>query len=201
MAGKHEFAATALQEPPVSRVASAPPPAVDTREFVRFPRMYRALHACMVVSFLTLAVTGLSLKFSYTAWAVRLSHVLGGFETAGYIHRFAAIIMFGTFAAHVVGLVRQKRRNQATWSAILFGPNTLIPTKRDAQEFVATMKWFVGLGPRPEYGRWTYWEKFDYFAVFWGIVVIGSTADSLVPGVLHGVPAGIVHQRGHHHPQ
>ena len=36
-----------------------------------------------------------------------------------------------------------------------------------------------GLGPRPEYGRWTYWEKFDYFAVFWGIVVIGSTGLSL----------------------
>jgi cytochrome b subunit of formate dehydrogenase len=41
------------------------------------------------------------------------------------------------------------------------------------------MKWFVGLGPRPEYGRWTYWEKFDYFAVFWGIVVIGSTGLTL----------------------
>jgi cytochrome b subunit of formate dehydrogenase len=33
----------------------------------------------------------------------------------------------------------------------------------------------VGKGPRPEYGRWTYWEKFDYFAVFWGVAVIGST--------------------------
>ena len=47
--------------------------------------------------------------------------------------------------------------------------------KRDGQEFVATVKWFVGMGPRPEYGRWTYWEKFDYFAVFWGVAVIGST--------------------------
>jgi cytochrome b subunit of formate dehydrogenase len=184
---KHEFAATSgyapqpavVQEPPpIAGVASAPA-AVDRREFVRFPRLYRALHACMIVSFLTLAITGLSLKFSYTAWAVRLSRLLGGFETAGYIHRFAALIMFGTFAAHVVGLVRQKRRSKTTWSAILLGPNTLIPTKRDAQEFAGTMKWFVGLGPRPEYGRWSYWEKFDYFAVFWGIVVIGSTGLTL----------------------
>jgi cytochrome b subunit of formate dehydrogenase len=29
--------------------------------------------------------------------------------------------------------------------------------------------------PRPDYGRWTYWEKFDYFAVFWGVAVIGTT--------------------------
>jgi len=184
---KHEFTATAdyepqpvvVQEPPrVAGVASAPA-AVDRREFVRFPRLYRALHACMIVSFLTLAVTGLSLKFSYTAWAVRLSRVMGGFETAGYIHRFAAVIMFGTFTAHIVGLIRQKQRSQTTWSALLFGPNTLVPTKRDAQEFLGTMKWFVGLGPRPEYGRWSYWEKFDYFAVFWGIVVIGSTGLTL----------------------
>ncbi|HVP55442.1 MAG TPA: hypothetical protein VMU45_10640 [Candidatus Eisenbacteria bacterium] len=151
----------------------------DTREFVRFSRHYRALHACMVISFLTLAVTGLSLKFSYTAWAAKLSRLLGGFETAGYVHRFAALVMFGTMIAHIVGLVRQKRRNGTSWRATLFGPNTLLPTRRDATEFVGTLKWFVGLGPRPEYGRWTYWEKFDYFAVFWGIVVIGSTGLTL----------------------
>ena len=184
---KHEFAAMAVYEsqsvvvqepPPIAGTASAPA-AVDRREFVRFPRLYRALHACMIFSFLTLAVTGLSLKFSYTAWAVRVSRLLGGFETTGYIHRFAAVIMFGTFTAHIVGLIRQKQRSQTTWSALLFGPNTLVPTKRDALEFVGTMKWFVGLGPRPEYGRWSYWEKFDYFAVFWGIVVIGSTGLTL----------------------
>ena len=46
---------------------------------------------------------------------------------------------------------------------------------RDPKEVVQTMKWFFGAGPRPRYGRFTYWEKFDYFAVFWGIMVIGST--------------------------
>jgi cytochrome b subunit of formate dehydrogenase len=152
---------------------------VDRREFVRFPHLYRVLHACMIVSFLTLALTGLSLKFSYTSWAAKLSRLLGGFETAGYVHRFAAVVMFCTFTAHVIGLFKQKRRDKTTWKAILFGPNTLLPNKRDLHEFVATIKWFVGMGPRPQYGRWTYWEKFDYFAVFWGIVVIGSTGLTL----------------------
>ncbi len=41
------------------------------------------------------------------------------------------------------------------------------------------MKWFLHLGPRPRYGRWTYWEKFDYFAVFWGIFIIGCTGLTL----------------------
>jgi cytochrome b subunit of formate dehydrogenase len=51
----------------------------------------------------------------------------------------------------------------------------MLPTKTDIREATATLKWFVGLGPRPHYGRWTYWEKFDYFAVFWGVAIIGAS--------------------------
>src|ERR1051326_1551149 len=43
----------------------------------------------------------------------------------------------------------------------------------DLREMLGSLRWFLGRGPRPEYGRWTYWEKFDYFAVFWGVAVIG----------------------------
>lgn len=144
-------------------------------EYVRFKPLNRALHACMVVSFITLALTGLSLKFSYTGWASRLSHLLGGFQTAGFIHRSAAFLMFSTFIVHIVDVLREKRRKRRSWRDLLLGPNTMMLTRQDFREFVATMKWFVGAGPRPRYGRWTYWEKFDYFAVFWGIFVIGAT--------------------------
>ncbi len=150
----------------------APP---DRREFERFTRLDRTLHACLIVSFITLALTGLSLKFSYTGWARFLSRVLGGFQTAGFIHRTAALIMFGVFITHLMDLRRLKRREYGSWRALLRGPSTMLPTWQDLHEFRATMKWFVGLGPRPPYGRWTYWEKFDYFAVFWGVFIIGST--------------------------
>ena len=154
-------------------------PAATQREFVRFNRLHRTLHACMIVSFLSLAVTGLSLKFSYTKWAVTLSRLLGGFQTAGYIHRFAAVVMFSVFVTHLVDLYRSKQRGQMSWRALLSGPDTLLPTRQDFQDFIATMKWFLHLGSRPQYGRWTYWEKFDYFAVFWGIFIIGSTGLTL----------------------
>lgn len=149
------------------------------REFVRFTRLQRALHACMIVSFISLATTGLTLKFSYTAWAVTVSRLLGGFQTAGFIHRTAAVLMFGVFSAHLYDLVRLKREQYKSWRALLLGPNTMLPTRQDLHQFVATMKWFLGRGPRPQYGRWTYWEKFDYFAVFWGIAIIGSTGLTL----------------------
>jgi cytochrome b subunit of formate dehydrogenase len=51
----------------------------------------------------------------------------------------------------------------------------MVFSRHDWREFLASLKWFFGKGPRPAYGRWTYWEKFDYFAVFWGVAVIGST--------------------------
>jgi cytochrome b subunit of formate dehydrogenase len=51
----------------------------------------------------------------------------------------------------------------------------MLPGPRDAREFWQSVRWFLRRGPRPAYGRWTYWEKFDYFAVFWGVAVIGAT--------------------------
>jgi cytochrome b subunit of formate dehydrogenase len=147
----------------------------DQKQFERFTRIDRTLHIVMIVSFISLALTGMTLKFSYTGWAAVLSRLLGGFESAGYIHRLAAITMIGVFITHVVDLLRMRKRLYGSWRALLTGPNTMLFTRRDFKEFVASIKWFLGRGPRPQYGRWTYWEKFDYFAVFWGITVIGST--------------------------
>jgi cytochrome b subunit of formate dehydrogenase len=149
------------------------------KHIVRFSRLNRILHIAMIVSFISLAFTGMTLKFAYTGWAATLSRLLGGFESAGFIHRFAAVVMFGLFVAHVVDLFRLKRREFGSWKGMILGPNTMIWTAKDLKEIAGSFKWFLGRGPRPKYGRWTYWEKFDYFAVFWGITVIGSTGLAL----------------------
>jgi cytochrome b subunit of formate dehydrogenase len=152
---------------------------VPERQFVRFTRLQRLLHICMICSFLSLATTGLTLKFSYTRWAAIVSHLLGGFESAGYIHRTAAVVMFGVFITHLVDLYRLKKREHSSWRSLILGPGSMVPNRQDLADFIGTIKWFIGLGPRPAYGRWTYWEKFDYFAVFWGIAIIGSTGLTL----------------------
>jgi len=167
-----------LEERPVQQTPM-PKDEHAERHFVRFTRLQRILHICMIVSFITLAMTGLTLKFSYTKWASVLSHLFGGFESAGNIHRSAAVLMFSVFITHLVDLYRLKRKEYGTWRALVLGPGSMVPNRRDLTEFIGTLKWFIGLGPRPAYGRWTYWEKFDYFAVFWGIAVIGSTGLTL----------------------
>ena len=148
-------------------------------QFQRFTRLNRLLHILMIVSFISLALTGMTLKFSYTGWAVILSHLLGGFESAGYIHRFFAVVMISVFITHIVDLTRMKKKEFKSWKGLILGPNSMLFNKNDLVDFIGTLKWFLGMGKRPQYGRWTYWEKFDYFAVFWGIFVIGSTGITL----------------------
>ena len=180
MATKDQFIRESVSTPEAAVPVTAETTASAQLEFVRFRPLERALHASMVVSFMSLALTGLSLKFSYTPWARFLSRVLGGFEAAGLIHRLAAIVMFSVFITHLFSLRNLKNSKYGgSWQKMILGPNSMVPGPKDGREFLATMKWFVGLGPRPEYGRWTYWEKFDYFAVFWGIAIIGSTGLTL----------------------
>ena len=173
----------------------------EKKEYQRFKSLNRVLHFTMILCFFTLAFTGLTLKFSYTDWAAILSHILGGFETAGYIHRFAAVIMVGTFITHLIDVYRMKRKKYGSWKGLIFGADSMLFNKGDLKDLVASIKWFIGIGERPEYRRWTYWEKFDYFAVFWGIFVIGSTGLTLwfpefltrfLPGLVINV-ATIIH--------
>ncbi len=143
------------------------------KQFRRFGRLPRYLHILIIISFVSLAVTGMTLKFSYFGWAQSLSAALGGFHGAGTIHRIAAFITFFYFIRHIIEIARQRKVSGKSWKAFITDKDSMLPNARDGKEFVQTVKWFVGMGPRPEYGRWTYWEKFDYFAVFWGVAMIG----------------------------
>ena len=62
-------------------------------------------------------------------------------------------------------------------------------------------KWFFGLGPRPVFDRFTYWQKFDYWAPFTAVIVIGicglllwapNVTASFLPGWVFNL-ATIVH--------
>ena len=141
----------------------------------RFSRLQRTMHIIMMLSFFTLALTGMALKFSYMPWAQAVSSFLGGFDSMGFQHRVGAVGLLVVFILHAYDVVHYKRRTKQTLWQIITGPDSIIFNSRDLKEFIQSIKWFFGLGERPSYGRYTYWEKFDYFAVGWGIIIIGST--------------------------
>jgi cytochrome b subunit of formate dehydrogenase len=158
----------------------------DDERFTRFAPFERFLHFLVVTSFLLLVITGMPLKFYYTDWAKTIFSILGGAESARMLHRFGAIVTFLYFGLHVGSLVLGFWRHRGTlrdpasgkisvrriFSAV-FGPDSMMPTMQDWRDFVAHNKWFFGRGEKPSFDRWTYWEKFDYFAVFWGVFIIG----------------------------
>lgn len=158
----------------------------DDEWFTRFVPFERFLHFLVVTSFLLLVITGMPLKFYYTDWAKAIFSVIGGPEAARALHRFGAIVTFLYFGLHVsnvainawgnrgylrdpqTGKIRLRRLFKA-----VFGPDSMVPTHQDVKDFIAHNKWFFGKGDKPQFDRWTYWEKFDYFAVFWGVFIIG----------------------------
>jgi cytochrome b subunit of formate dehydrogenase len=106
-------------------------------------------------------------------WAQVISAILGGDRSMAILHRMGAITLLVILCLHIWDVRRKRRQSGRTWRQMISGPDSIIFNRRDLKELFQSVKWFFGRGPRPQYGRYTYWEKFDYFAVFWGILVIG----------------------------
>jgi thiosulfate reductase cytochrome b subunit len=158
----------------------------DAEEYTRFTPLDRFLHALVISSFLLLVLTGMPLKFYYTDWAKALLAAMGGQAVAAVLHRLGAIITIFYFSVHVISVIygifagRRRFQNPDTGKIELSrflkaatGPDSPMPGLQDFKDIVAHNKWFFGRGPKPQFDRWTYWEKFDYMAVFWGVAMIG----------------------------
>jgi thiosulfate reductase cytochrome b subunit len=145
------------------------------RDHGRWVRRFRPsqiwTHVAVVLTFLLLAATGLPLKFHHTGWAQALAQLFGGLEGTRLVHRLAAIGTFGYFVFHLGQLVRRGFVDGEP--GLLWGWKSMIPRGKDLADLGRNLRWFLYLGKQPRFDRWTYWEKFDYFAVFWGVAIIG----------------------------
>jgi len=167
--------------------------------FRRFTRWWRLAHLVGALSIMTLALTGLTVLFAGSSWAPVVMEILGGPKAAGIIHRIGAIGFMAVFFIHLIYFAFHIGRTWRTFQ--WFGPNSLIPNWDDLKDATAMFQWFFGLAPRPVFEHFTYWEKFDYWAPFWGMTIIGVSGmmmwypeitASLLPGWVFNV-AAIVH--------
>ncbi len=159
------------------------------KQFRRFPLIWRIAHLSLALSVMTLTLTGMSVFYANSTWAPMVMNVLGGPKVAAIIHRTAAAVFASVFFWHLFYVALRLARNWKTFK--LFGSDSLIPNWQDMKDIVLMFKWFFGIGPRPVFDRWTYWEKFDYWAPFWGITIIGVSGvmlwfPSLTASVLPG---------------
>jgi len=174
-------------------------PREQGKQLRRFGGLWRLGHLLFAISVMMLVLTGMAVFYAETNWAQGLMHLLGGPKVAAVIHRTSATLMLGIFFVHLVYMVGHLWRIRHTFD--WFGPDSLVPNWKDLEDMVGMFKWGLGKGPKPMFDRWTYWEKFDYWAVFWGMVVIGGSGmmlafpvqtASVLPGWVFNV-ATLVH--------
>ena len=144
------------------------------RYYRRFDVLDRVMHGFLMVTFIGCALTGIPLLVADHAWAQGFARLLGGFQVTMLIHRICAAIMIVVFVGHVVRVFATAART-GKWLEMVWSPNSMVPNLKDLEDVVGHVKWFLGKGPRPRFDRYTYWEKFDYMAVFWGMFIIGGS--------------------------
>ncbi len=154
-----------IEEPRVTE------PGEKERYFIRFTLAQRYLHAVLFTTFLGLAATGLPLRFSESVWARELARVVGGFGAILFFHKFCALALTLAFLIHVKDLATRAFVHHE--KGIFWGNTSMVANWKDVKDLFGHLRWFIGMGPRPTFERYAYWEKFDYWAVFWGMVVIG----------------------------
>ncbi len=148
----------------------------------RFTPVHRLFHLGLVVLFMLLSVTGLGWMFAETAWGQGLMDVFGGYANAIYVHRIAGLVMLAGFVAQIVYMA-----TKISWRrplSNLFGPDTLAFHWGDVKDFFRHAGWIVGLSREPSFERWSWWEKFDYWAVWWGLIIVGVTGLMIYDPVL-----------------
>lgn len=146
--------------------------------YYRFQKRHIFLHFTVIVSFLGLSLTGLPLKFSDQQWAKTFMSFYGGVHYAGLIHRGCAILTFYYFLGALfmsIDFLFLRRDLKGNFLQRMFGPDSLMPNFRDVKDVIGMVKWFLFKGAKPTFERWTYWEKFDFIAVFWGMFAIGGS--------------------------
>lgn len=148
------------------------------KQYLRFTKRHIFLHFTVIVSFLGLSLTGLPLKFADQSWAKTLMSFYGGIEYAGLIHRGCAVLTFYYFLGALwmsIDFLFLRKDIKGNFLQRMFGPDSLMPNFRDIKDVIGMVKWFLFKGPKPTFERWTYWEKFDFIAVFWGMFAIGGS--------------------------
>lgn len=168
----------ATERPP--EVTSAPPlTAVKSRDIVRFDIHQRIQHLAMMTSFIALALTGLPLKFhdwSVSQWWIA---VWGGIENTRRLHHLAGWVMAADCLYHLLYI------GYSTFILKRPFPIKMVPSIKDFFDFAQEIAYFLGLSQKqPKFDRFAWKEKFDYWAIFWGMPIMGISGFIMLYPVL-----------------
>jgi formate dehydrogenase gamma subunit len=134
------------------------------RTVVRMNKGQRVQHLLLMSSFIILAISGFALRYPET-W---VSWLMGGEEVRRWIHRIAGVVLIGAGFYHIYYVMFRAEGRR------LF--RDMLPIWKDAKDVGTNVKYLTtGRGEKPKFGRFGYPEKFEYWAVVWGTIIMGVT--------------------------
>jgi cytochrome b subunit of formate dehydrogenase len=147
------------------------------RVVTRMTASQRYQHMFLFTSFIVLVLTGFALKFPESWFSALLG--LSSEHVRSVTHRVAAIILVGAGLYHTAYLILTKDGRR------LF--RDFLPTPKDATDVLGTMLYYLGLKSyKPEFKRFNYAEKAEYWALVWGMFVMAGTGVMLWAKVFFG---------------
>jgi cytochrome b subunit of formate dehydrogenase len=150
----------------------------------RFNGHFLTQHFLLMASVMLLIISAIplyALRFTGAHWAGVMTSALGGVDLWRVVHRFAAGGLVFVCIYHVVYSLanREGRRDFML----------MMPRPKDFGDLGHNLQWFFGMRKTPpRFGRFSYVEKFDYWAVFWGcVIMVGTGLAMWFPDVVRAV--------------
>ncbi len=138
------------------------------RDYVRFTLSDRVQHLAMLLSFTTLAITGLVQKYALSSVSIFILRLWGGIENVRATHHAAATVLMLVAVAHLFALGYK--------GFVLRRPMAMLPGLQDVKDAWTIFAHNIGFGKSgAQMGRYTFEEKAEYWALVWGILIMGLT--------------------------
>jgi cytochrome b subunit of formate dehydrogenase len=139
---------------------------------VRMSQSFLIFHWGLILSFAVLVVTGFALKYPGAVWAQPLLLWEGQFAFRGALHRAAAVLLLATMAYHIVCLAINRGEHKFLVA--------MRPMPIDATNLVQVFGYNLGLSNHePQFLRFNYAEKLEYWALIWGVMVMAASGGLL----------------------
>lgn len=139
-------------------------------KYLRMTRSERIQHFVLLSTFITLVITGFWLKYPEAFWVKWITFLIGtsAFELRGVVHRTASVLMIAGGIYHLYYIAFTYRGRHFL--------KDMLPAKRDVTDVIHIMKYYFSKTlEKPKFGRFSYIEKAEYWAVVWGTVIMGAT--------------------------
>jgi formate dehydrogenase gamma subunit len=129
----------------------------------------RLQHAGLAISFLLLVLTGFMLRYPDAWWVIGIRNLSSrAFVARGLLHRLAGVVLLAAGLWHGAYLVLTANGRRLFLD--------LLPRWRDLVDPWLVLRYNVGLAPeKPKFGRFSYIEKAEYWALIWGTLIMGAT--------------------------